>query len=406
VCLTTLILTILTAPALNNSSIHAKEIQVIQYHDLIKNDSSNSIIIPQPSEIWNSSNQSKQNQQLPTSSGRSSISVIGDLTEGHLASKPSAKFGLDHEHYYTFSPDRHELSTPENNSHAGEFGKGVKIGLVAPTFTAAAYEGYFYQFYSLYAQTPAGKNVTTNLDYLTAKVPGLNTPASAFAMLKLVSDIGWLTPDSNVTVISDADVNRGSIFTETGNGRNINNGDVVNPYGVIILGHQEYVTQNEYDNLRKFVVNGGTMIVLDGNVFYAQVKYDSQENTVTLVKGHGWAFNGKSAWKSVNERWKNETAQWVGSNYFCDLCVRSYSNDPFGYLPHEEQYVTNPHDIILLNYGANPPRLGHVVATYEHNYGKGKVIALGIYSDDIITNGKFQRFLDSLLVRYSPLIRE
>jgi hypothetical protein len=396
----------------NNAGAYAQGIQALQDNNFSNNDVSDNTMVSQiltqnhtsPSTGY-SSNQPKQNQQLPPSSaGASSLSIIEDLTEGNLSTKLTPRLGLDRT-YYTFSPNRHELSTPENNSHTGEFGKGVKIALVAPTFTAAAYEGYFYQFYSIYAKTPPGKNVTTNLDYLTAKVPGLNTPASTFAMLKLVSDIGWLTPDSNVTVITDADVNRGSIFTEMGNGINISNGNVVNSYDVIILGHQEYVTQSEYDNLRKYVANGGTMIILDGNVFYAEVKYDSQKNTVTLVKGHGWTFNGKSAWKSINERWKNETAQWVGSNYFCDLCVRSFSNDPFGYLPHEEQYITNPHDIILLNYGANPPRLGHVVATYEHNYGRGKVIALGIYSDDIITNGKFQRYLDSLLVRYSPLIK-
>ena len=27
-------------------------------------------------------------------------------------------------------------------------------------------------------------------------------------------------------------------------------------------------------------------------------------DAITLVKGHGWAFNGKSVWKSVSERWK------------------------------------------------------------------------------------------------------
>ena len=36
-----------------------------------------------------------------------------------------------------------------------------------------------------------------------------------------------------------------------------------------------------------------------------------------------WAYNGKTAWKSVNERWKNETEQWVGSNYLCYRCVKN-----------------------------------------------------------------------------------
>lgn len=55
---------------------------------------------------------------------------------------------------------------------------------------------------------------------------------------------------------------------------------------------------------------------MDSNAFFAEVKYDANTNKVTLVKGHSWAFNGKSAWRSVNERWKNETEQWIGSNYY------------------------------------------------------------------------------------------
>ena len=42
-----------------------------------------------------------------------------------------------------------------------------------------------------------------------------------------------------------------------------------NKYDILIIGHQEYVTQQEYDNLKQFVAGGGTMIVLDGNIFYA-----------------------------------------------------------------------------------------------------------------------------------------
>jgi len=80
-------------------------------------------------------------------------------------------------------------------------------------------------------------------------------------------------------------------------------------------------------------------------------------------------------------------------------------------LPHEEQYTTNPKDVILLNYNASIPsnisrdisnKSGSIfVATYELNYLKGKVIALGLYSDDIITNGSFDRYFDSLLFQYA-----
>jgi len=193
--------------------------------------------------------------------------------------------------------------------------------------------------------------------------------------------------------LTDADADYGSIF--------FNNG--TNKYDLIILGHQEYVTQREYDNLKRFVANGGIMVLMDGNVFYAQVKYDRNTHTITLVKGHGWAYNGKSAWRSVAERWAKETSQWVGSNYYCFSCKIILNNNPFQYRHHEEQFVTSPDDHILVNYDAlftkKDPHVGTVLATYILNYKKGKVIALGIYSDDIITNKKFIKFFDSLLMR-------
>src|SRR5690348_17712377 len=104
-------------------------------------------------------------------------------------------------------------------------------------------------------------------------------------MLQLLSNLKWITQQSNITVLTDADVDNGYIFAENG-GNNNNNNNNNNAYDVLILGHQEYVTQKEYDNLRKFVADGGTMIILDGNVFYAEVKYDRSNQTVTLVKGH------------------------------------------------------------------------------------------------------------------------
>ena len=42
-----------------------------------------------------------------------------------------------------------------------------------------------------------------------------------------------------------------------------------------------------------------------------------------------------------------------------------------------------------------------VIATYELNYQKGKVVSLGIYSDDIITNKRFDNYLDNLVLQYS-----
>jgi hypothetical protein len=66
-----------------------------------------------------------------------------------------------------------------------------------------------------------------------------------------------------------------------------------------------------------------------------------------------WAFNDKSAWKSIDERWKEETSEWVGSNFLCYLCNFRFDNNPFGYRHLEEQNITNPKAKILLDYNAS-----------------------------------------------------
>ena len=305
-----------------------------------------------------------------------------------------------------------QRAPPENDNAdiSSQFEKGVRIALVEPTFTAGAYNNSFYVFYQKYSHVPANTNITNDLSLLSSKV--INYPTitpttkvhSAFAMLSLLKNFKLISPDSNITVLTDADIDNGSIFENRGGDRSVDTNS--NAYDVIILGHQEYVTQQEYNYLKNFVSNGGTMFLLDGNVFYAQVKFDRNTDTVTLVKGHGWAFNGKSAWKSVAERWAKETSEWVGSNYLCYSCDITFANDPWEYQHHEEQYITNHNDKILMNYNASLlhypiPSLRPVIATYELNYQKGKVISLGIYSDDIITNERFDKYLDNLVLQYS-----
>jgi hypothetical protein len=215
---------------------------------------------------------------------------------------------------------------------------------VVPVFTGAAYNHAFYFFYKHYAGI---QNVTEHLSLLSSLVTSHKSPhsaaidASAFAMRFLAKHLALLTPKNNVSVLTDIQVDGGSIFTDSKN--------TTNRYDILILGHQEYVTQQEYTNLKTFVANGGTMILLDGNVFYAQIGYDRFTHTITLIKGHQWGFDGKSAWKSIPERWKNETSQWVGSNSLCSSCIITFANNPFAYHHHEEQYITNLNDTILLN---------------------------------------------------------
>jgi len=357
---------------------------------------------------------------------QSALSIVGSLRENGNNLTANNRPPLNaNSTYYTFTKNRSEVSTPENNTHTNAFGKGLKIALINPTFTSTAYNNSFYVFYEKYSNYPDGVNITSDLNLLSNKV--INDKkvlsSSVSTMVYLLKNIKWLTSQPNITIMKDADVDNGTIFEKNnGDGSNImsinssrsdsnsNSSNFTNAYDIIILGHQEYVTQKEYDNLKQFVGNGGTMIVLDGNVFYAEVKYDRSKQTITLVKGHQWAFNGKSAWRSVSERWAKETSEWVGSNYLCYSCDVKFTNDPFEYRHHEEQYITNPHDIIIMNYNASlssyPLQIRPVIATYELNFQKGKVISLGIYSDDIISNGRFDRFFDSLLFQYASKVTD
>jgi hypothetical protein len=361
--------------------------------------------------------QTKQEQQ---ENKQSALSIVGNMREnGHNLTATNRPPLNANSTYYTFTRNRSEVSTPENNSHTNEFGKGTRIALVNPTFTSAAYNNSFYVFYEKHSNTPYRVNVTSDLALLSNTVTDnkKELSSSVSSMIYLLKNIKWITSQPNITLLTDVNVDNGTIFeyNNDDNGKSVsrdNNGTAsnkrTNAFDVIILGHQEYVTQREYDNLKQFVRNGGTMIILDGNVFYAEVRYDKNTQTITLVKGHSWAFNGKSAWRSVSERWAKETSEWVGSNYLCYSCNIRFTNDPFEYRHHEEQYITNPHDIILLNYNASlsnhPIQMRPVIATYELNYQKGRVIALGLYSDDILSNGKFDRFFDNLMLQYASKV--
>jgi len=94
-------------------------------------------------------------------------------------------------------------------------------------------------------------------------------------------------------------------------------------------------------------------------------------------------------------RWTNETQQRVGSNFEQDPVKNEviFSNNPFKYKHTEEQYLSNPKDKIILDFGAKElhPRRNDVapnsinstneeVAIYQLDYGKGKVIMLSIFS--------------------------
>jgi plastocyanin len=273
-----------------------------------------------------------------------------------------------------------------------------RFAVVDPVFTSGAYnDGGFYQFYPKYANVSDGTTVKTDLDLLTSQIPDNNIESKKMTQF-LLNHLSALT---NMTVydISDEDVDAGYIFEPDGS----------NAFDVLFLLHNEYVTDKEYNNFKRFVSNGGTIVFLDGNVLYAEVQYDNDMHTVTLVKGHDWDFDGKAALKSDHEAYFDDKKGWVGSNFlYGDISAPvRFIDNPFNYTHFEENYVSNPNATILYDYGAQIP--GSVlkdnnavaypkIATYELSYGKGKVIMLGLYTQHLFGNEAFMDFFDRIIL--------
>ena len=301
--------------------------------------------------------------------------------------------------------------------------KNHRCGLLSssPHLHSLAYQlNGFYNFYGKAPDQAEGTtNVTTDLNLLRVRIPDgpylyykddpFDSPRFPSqlqyynTLMELVEDkASSQNLDIDIADITDKEVHEGGIFDSAGN----------NVYDVLFLFHQEYVTQAEYDNLEKFVVqNGGTIVFNDANIFTTEVKYDSATNTVTLVRGHGWAYNGISAWRAENERWLNENQQWVGSN-FIEIPANqnvTFSNNPFNYDHSEEQIVTNPNARIIFDFGVienTPYEIGEEidneqhfpnfgkVAVYEMISGKGKVINIGIFAHKLEDNEAFLDFYE------------
>jgi hypothetical protein len=204
--------------------------------------------------------------------------------------------------------------------------------------------------------------------------------------------------NGTISNISDEDVHEGYIFNDNGS----------NVYDVLFMLLDEYTAKNSYTNLKRFVSNGGTIVFMDANAMYAEIAYNPDLDTVTLLRGHGWKFKGHFAEKNVHERWLNENKDWIGSTFLwshIDAPV-TFSNNPFNYTHFEENYVSNPRAHILYDYGATiPPDTlrdnsadSHLqIATYSLQDGKGKVIYLGIYSHRLFNNEVFLKFFDNLI---------
>ena len=285
----------------------------------------------------------------------------------------------------------HELPKNKNLDRSQLLALESRIGFVLPTFTMSAYDANaFYTFYKKYAQVQDDEFVTSDLDSLSPSLRNSNDSFNgkkALGLHHLKDYTSSLLPNAHLTYLADQDIHNGFIFGQ----------DDSNLYDILILGHSEYVTQQEYNNYKKFVENGGTIILFDSNIFYTEIEFDAINNKISLVKGHSWSFDGEKAWRDIKERWADENTEWVGSNYCGNFCQVTFNNNPFSYNHHEEQYITNPNVKILIDYQAQS-QSNFLIAAYELKYGLGKVISFGIFADDVFEDNNLLSFYEDIIL--------
>ena len=126
--------------------------------------------------------------------------------------------------------------------------------VILPDFTFSAYtDPGFYSYYRGYCDTSC----------LTTKIEsGFKVEASGNA-IQVLSMLGY-------DFITDKDVDKYPKFLEN--------------YDKVILLHNEYVTKKEFDA----ITNHPHVIYLYPNALYAEVAVNYDENTISLVKGHGY----------------------------------------------------------------------------------------------------------------------
>ena len=279
-----------------------------------------------------------------------------------------------------------------------------RIALINPIFTSTPYsqypDGSFYAFYHKYAHSSV-TNITTDLSWLSTSVSsglnygggwGLSYGLFVFMNSQEARSCG-LVIGKNVEILSDIDVNNGLLFNANGTSR----------FSVVIAGFSEYVTLNEYNSYRNFVATGGRLILVGSDNFQVQVKYDPSSNTETFVAGHGFAFDGKSAWHGVPNRWPADDINWVGSTLCCfhrfkyegalvnrnnwiGASLGKIFGDRvfFSYTTHEENAIRNLTGTSIIATFANES--GTLVASYVHRYQNGTVVCFCAFGDDIISS--------------------
>jgi len=170
---------------------------------------------------------------------------------------------------------------PVNNDiyqKIGLFNTPKKMVYVYPIFTQAAYEKN--GFYDYYNNLCDSKCLTV---YIPDEIHGKYTSS-----IRAASILSIL----NYTRITDIDIDK--------------NPDIIKNYDRVIVLHSEYVTKKEFDA----ITNHPDVVYLYPNSLYAEVNVDYKNNTITLVRGHGYPDKNVTngfGWKFDNSQYEYDT---------------------------------------------------------------------------------------------------
>jgi len=150
----------------------------------------------------------------------------------------------------------HDLK-PEGSELYAEYTSGISNhAVVFPSFTNSAYTSS--GFYDYYRGDCNEKCLTINLRY---DFKGIYE--SSNSAWQILQDLGYVG-------ITDIDIDK--------------NPKILNNYKKIILLHNEYVTQKEFDA----ITSHPNVIYLYPNALYGKVNVDYDTNSISLVRGHGY----------------------------------------------------------------------------------------------------------------------
>lgn len=134
------------------------------------------------------------------------------------------------------------------------------VAVIVPTFTIAAYQPHgFYDYYRGSCSTRC-LTVPVNPKERTGMM-NYSGSSNALAIIKSLGISDTVT-DEQVT----------------------ENPSLLANYGKVIVLHNEYVTQKEFNS----IVHHPDVLYLYPNSLYALVSYNASAGTITLVRGHGY----------------------------------------------------------------------------------------------------------------------